>query len=128
MSKLSWIAIIGVVGVALLVMFPSLRRGFSELSPFGFRSEPLVVQTTSGDGRIVEQEMELVTLLGFDAIPAITDPSFVAAEHAEGWMDADELVVGLSINGERRAYPIKILSRHEIVNDDVGGVPVAVTW
>ncbi len=128
MSKLPWIALLGVVGVVLLVMFPSVRRGFSELSPFGFRSEPLIVQTTSSDGRIVEQEMELVTLLGFDAIPAITDPSFATAEPAQGWMDADELVVGLSINGEHRAYPIKVLSRHEIVNDDVGGVPVAVTW
>ena len=128
MSKLLWIAVLGVIGVALLVMFPALRRGFSELTPFGFRSEPLVVQITSGDGQLVEREMELVTLLGFDAIAAITDPSFAPAENAEGWMDRDELVVGLSINGEHRAYPIKVLSRHEIVNDDVGGVPVAVTW
>ncbi len=128
MSKLPWIAVLGVVGVVLLVMFPSVRRGFSELSPFGFRSEPLMVQTTSGDGQIVEQEMELVTLLGFDAIPAITDPAFVAAGLAEQWMEPDELVVGLSINGQHRAYPIKVLSRHEIVNDDVGGVPVTVTW
>ena len=43
-------------------------------------------------------------------------------------MDGDEQVLGLSIDGDSRAYPIKMLSRHEIVNDVVGGKPVAVTW
>jgi len=74
------------------------------------------------------QELEIVTLLGFDAIPAILEPSFVGADEAEAWMDTDERVLGLSINGEHRAYSIPMLSRHEIVNDVVGGVPVAVTW
>ena len=46
----------------------------------------------------------------------------------DGWMEAGEQVLGLSVNGEHRAYPIPMLSRHEIVNDVVGGVPVAVTW
>jgi hypothetical protein len=43
-------------------------------------------------------------------------------------MDPDERVIGLSINGDHRAYPLKLLSRHEIVNDTVGGTLVAVTW
>ena len=70
----------------------------------------------------------MVTLLGFDAIPAILDPEFVTAAEAEDWMLPDEQVLGLSINGEHRAYSVPLLSRHEIVNDVVGGVPVAVTW
>ena len=72
--------------------------------------------------------MELVTLLGFDAIPAILEPAFVTALAAEDWMEPDEGVLGLSINGSQRAYPTSMLSRHEIVNDVVGGVKVAVTW
>ena len=72
--------------------------------------------------------MELVTLLGFDGIPAILDPEFVSAEKAERWMDPDEQVLGLSINGESRAYSVRMLSRHEIVNDVVGGEAVVVTW
>ena len=75
-----------------------------------------------------ERPLKLVTLLGFDAIPAILEPSFVTPSEAEEWMDSDEQVLGLSINGEHRAYPIRMLSRHEIVNDVVGGAPVAVTW
>jgi len=72
--------------------------------------------------------LDLVTLLGFDAIPAILDPRFVSPVEAAEWMDADEQVLGVSINGESRAYSINMLSRHEIVNDVVGGAPIAVTW
>ena len=43
-------------------------------------------------------------------------------------LDPNERIIGLVINGEARAYPITILSSHEIVNDTVGGEPVAVTW
>ena len=39
-----------------------------------------------------------------------------------------KVVIGLEIQSEAKAYPINVLSRHEIVNDVVGGKPVAVTW
>ena len=71
---------------------------------------------------------KMVTLLGFDAIPAILEPEFVTATEADAWMRPDEQVLALSINGENKAYSVPLLSRHEIVNDVVGGVPVAVTW
>ena len=75
-----------------------------------------------------EQDYEIITLLGFDAIPAILAPEMVGADAADEWMVDNEPVVGLSINGDHRAYSIPMLSRHEIVNDVVGGQPVAVTW
>ena len=75
-----------------------------------------------------DSQFQMVTLLGFDAIPAILDPEFVSADIADQWMEPGEQVPGLSINGEHRAYSVPLLSRHEIVNDVVGGVPVAVTW
>ena len=43
-------------------------------------------------------------------------------------MASQELVIGVSIDGDTRAYPINVLSRHEIVNDVVGGTPLAVTY
>ncbi len=43
-------------------------------------------------------------------------------------LDPEERVIGVIINGDARAYPIPILSNHEIVNDIVGGEPVAITW
>ncbi len=75
-----------------------------------------------------EVSMDLVTVLGFDAIAAILQPRFVSPAEAEPWMEPQEQVLGVSIDGESRAYPITVLSRHEIVNDVVGGVPIAVTW
>lgn len=62
-----------------------------------------------------------------DGIPPIDDPRFIpVADAAE--IASNEPVISLSINGEARAYPIRILIWHEIVNDIVGGVPVAVTY
>jgi hypothetical protein len=52
----------------------------------------------------------------------------VPVQKAEEFLEDSELVVGLNINGDVRAYPLQILVWHEIVNDKVGGVPVAVTY
>jgi hypothetical protein len=62
-----------------------------------------------------------------DRIPSIDAPEFVPVAEA-GDLSATEPVIGLSINGDARAYPLRILTWHEIVNDVVGGVPVAVTY
>jgi len=63
-----------------------------------------------------------------DGIPAIDDPAFMAAADKQG-MTPREPVITLEIEGEvPRAYPIRYLTWHEIVNDVVGGIPVAVTF
>ncbi|WP_421852161.1 DUF3179 domain-containing protein [Oricola sp.] len=62
-----------------------------------------------------------------DGIPSIDDPQFIAIAE-ETSLDEQEPVIGLAINGDARAYPIRIVTWHEIVNDTVGGVPVAVTY
>ena len=77
---------------------------------------------------VAEPRYDIMTVIGYDAIPAILAPEIVSAEIADGWMAPSEQVIGLSVNGEHRAYSIPMLSRHEIVNDIVGGKPVAVTW
>ena len=95
---------------------------------------------------------ELVTVFPKDFIPAILEPTFISAEEAgaeasglaEAMRDnaaasgdpsqdvaalADAgLIIGLSVNGDHRAYSVPFLSRHEVVNDVVGGRPVVVTW
>ncbi len=63
-----------------------------------------------------------------DAIRAIDTPTFVRGEEAARQMTADEPVLGLRLAGEARAYPLGYLSAHEIVNDRLGDVPIAVTW
>ncbi len=62
-----------------------------------------------------------------DGIPSIDHPKFVAVAESKD-LAPSEPVVGLTIEGDSRAYPLRILTWHEIVNDVVGGVPVAVTY
>lgn len=62
-----------------------------------------------------------------DAIPPIDDPAFETVEEAD-WLADREPVVVLELDGEARAYPLRILTSHEIVNDEVAGRPVAVTY
>ena len=73
-------------------------------------------------------ELEIITLLPRDAIPAIDNPSFLSVEEADELYGPDELVIGVEFNGDARAYSIPYLSGHEIVNDTVGGVALSVTW
>lgn len=69
---------------------------------------------------------DIITVLAPDAIPAITDPSF--ERDSPDWLPADARVVGLAVEGDARAYPLAIMSWHEIVDDVVGGRLVAVTY
>jgi hypothetical protein len=62
-----------------------------------------------------------------DGIPALTNPRHVAAADAT-WLTDDELVFGVTLNGESRAYPHRILDWHEMANDVVGGVRVALAY
>ncbi len=62
-----------------------------------------------------------------DGIPAIDAPQFVSVNDA-GFLRPREPVILLDVEGDVRAYPIQILIWHEIVNDEVGGLPVTVTF
>lgn len=73
-------------------------------------------------------QYEIVTLLPPDAIPALSFPAFYKAERADREYLPDEMVIGVEFNGDAKAYPVEMLSRHEIVNDTVGGIHLAVTW
>lgn len=94
--------------------------------------EAVVEAEEPAPARVVDtsryDEFEIITLLPQDAIPAIDNPIFHAADEADDYYEPDELVMGVVFNGDARAYSVPHLSRHEIVNDEVGGVKIAVTW
>ncbi len=83
---------------------------------FSLRSVPLEEIISGGPGK--------------DGIPSIDDPQFVsvAEMQARGELAPQEPVIGFAVEGDARAYPLRILTWHEIVNDEVGGLPVAVTY
>ena len=62
-----------------------------------------------------------------DAIPALEDPAFEPAPEV-GWLAPVEPVLALEVNGDARAYPLRIMTWHELVNGTVGGVPVTVSY
>ncbi len=62
-----------------------------------------------------------------DGIPDLQDPPNIAASEAD-YLRPDERVFGASINGEHRAYPLRILNPHEMANDVLGGEPIALAY
>jgi hypothetical protein len=100
-------------------------------------SEPRPVESSAVPPRHLDAEAFPVSLVprdrivwggvAPDAIPALDDPVFEPASDVD-WLDDREAVLVLQLDGETRVYPIQILMWHEIVNDEVDGRPVAVTY
>ncbi len=135
-----------VVGLAVLVAggaYLGVRWLDSETGGnpniLGLRSAPAGV----GPGRAprrpisaVIDELENVTIPrdqildggpGKDGIPSISKPQFVSAAEAD-FLQPDSRVIGIETGAKPRCYPLAILNYHECVNDEIGGVPIAVTY
>ena len=81
------------------------------------------------DGVKTEIRLEEVVWggVGKDGIPELNNPPVIPASEAD-YLEPDDRVFGVSINGEHRAYPLRILNLHEMANDVVGGVPFALAY
>jgi hypothetical protein len=104
------------------------RRGCS--AEPGHRQGRLDLRRSLGRETRVVREFDYPAMYpatGVDAIPSIDRPCHERPEEATALPDSS-LVIGVERGGEARAYPIDLLSLHEVVNDVVGGVPIAVTW
>lgn len=66
--------------------------------------------------------------LGRENFPALIEPEFVSAQEANQWLGNADAVLGVSIGGEAKAYPISLLTRHEVVNDVVSGRPIVAAY
>jgi hypothetical protein len=98
-------------------------------------------QLARGDGRnpdsygfdlstcVVPREKIVSSGLLRDEMPALADPAVIRADEVtRSFLVGNDKVVGLHIAGEARAYPLRMLVWHEVVNDTVGGTPVVVTY
>src|SRR5690606_32715146 len=63
-----------------------------------------------------------------DGIPAVDFPNMDSVTDASEWLVEQSPVIAVEIEGEARAYPQAILMWHEIANDEIAGVPIAVTF
>ena len=89
---------------------------------------PPATEELEGGGPVVTEEPEYTwsQLLSKDSTRPIYEPELVTADQA-GYDDA-ELVMGVEIDGEAKAYPVGPLNRREMVNDELNGIPILVTW
>ncbi len=71
---------------------------------------------------------ELIPVLERDQIQSLDLPPFIPAGDAASSIAMDEAVLGITVNDVARAYPLRVLSVHEVVNDDLSGIPVVVTF
>ena len=65
--------------------------------------------------------------VALDGIPPLEQPPHILAEQAT-WLWPDDRVFGVSINGERRAYPLRVMNAHELANDTLGGEPISLVY
>jgi hypothetical protein len=140
MKKLPILAV--TIGLALVISscVPNrLHQTLATQEPGTVNKAPIAAPTPNG--RSLQPQLgnaninldEVVALLPPDAIPAILPDDVpkilvTAAEADAAGMDPAGRVLGVSINGDSRAYPLPFMSAHEIVNDEVGGKPIAATW
>ena len=121
-SVAPWFAIVALVLVMAVMV---LRRS-------GYFSDAVILHqgpaALAGANPEEGRKLKIITLLPKDGIAAIFDSTFVNAEEASSQLAPDDLVIGVSIGGEHRAYGVAFLSSHEVVNDTLGGRPITVTW
>lgn len=116
------------IGVILLVMMLLPWSGYATHNEIATEAE--IATTQRGTKYLTNLKLDqlLLGLLPLDAIPPIDAPEFTPAIEADTWLTSDDFVMGVRYRGITKAYPIRILNRHEIVNDDFFGEAIVVTY
>jgi hypothetical protein len=126
------IATLSIIGISLVVLIPGMDINSVSIANSTTNTESInPVYTLVGEEEnrnIVPPELIVNGGPPPDGIPSIDNPKFIQIQKAEEFLEDSDLVVGLNINGDIRAYPLQILVWHEIVNDKVRNTPVAVTY
>ncbi len=125
------ILVSGALGARILI--PALKSGRPPLvgdkkniATYGFDLSNLAI----GEGQLVAGNMVKDAIRPLTAPQVLTPAGVLQRNKAQRgkYLVSSDWVLGLTLNGESRAYPLRVLNWHEIVNDTLGGVPVAVTF
>lgn len=114
-QKLTWV-------VLLALVLTACGESFTQARTANAFDQRLFDPTESGIGLPDDYHVAWSR----DRITPVYEPTFVGADDVP-W-DDDELVIGININGQQRAYPVGFLSNREIVNDQVDDIPIVVSW
>ena len=121
------------IAIVILVLLGAATGGYLLVT----RTSPTPERATNDDtragelpGAVGEAKLDpddIVDVLPMDGIPAIDEPRFESVTEVD-WLADQEPVIAFELDGDARAYPLQIMTWHEVVNDEVGGTPVAVTF
>lgn len=127
-SKISFSIFIFILLISLTACGSSSQPPTPNHTPTPTLPPTVTPLPTSRPYRLRPGEMELAADSFLFPTIIATDDLFISIEKGDQEITDDELVLGLTINDQTRAYPIKLLSLYEVVNDTVGGQPVVITW
>ena len=131
LSKNAWLALVFVGFLAACAPAAIQPVDNPALSPQEAIDTPLTDPAEQPPAPTATVDIDLdkfafVPMLTRDAIRPIYDPQF--ADAVDSPLQADELVMGVAIQGEAKAYPVTVLRFREMVDDKLGGLPILVTW
>lgn len=118
-----FILLLIVLAVALL----NDQSGTQDVETLEVNSSEKIKTTADGTRYTVHPDKLRQGCPGKDCIPSIDNPKYIDAVQAD-WMNPDDRVIGIEGDTESIAFPLKILSRHEIVNTEIDGEPIVVTY
>ncbi len=127
MKKKLIIIVITLVLVAGIALYLSgmKKQESNQASEIGNQSIKI---TAEGVKYIVDPDKILSGGPPKDGIPSIDKPKFVSVEEADKWIRDDELILAITYKGIKRVYPLQIMVWHEIVNDNIAGDPILITY
>jgi hypothetical protein len=118
------------VGVAAALLLMVFAVGYALLRDEDVQEREPSTATRGSDHNALDYDLDpadIADVIPKDGIPAIDDPVFEDPSDVE-WIAPTEPVIAFELNGDARAYPLAIMTWHEIVNDTVGGTPVVITF
>ncbi|MCC5875695.1 MAG: DUF3179 domain-containing protein [Candidatus Sumerlaeia bacterium] len=125
----SMVLIVGIGSVVYLKLRPidDFSGGFIPMQMNFLSEEPGPFGISATSSSLIPKDQIFAGGPPKDGIPALTNPKVLPAADAER-LQPDDRVIGVVIDGDARAYPLRILNWHEIVNDKLGDKQIAVTY
>jgi len=121
-----------IIGIASVIAIGvSVDRIYNEYSNLELRANtPFYSESVDPVADSSSRASDFAPIRVVPPFPAITNATFIKGQSVTDEVTKSELVLGCVINDEARAYPINMLTnpQREIVNDRLGGVPIAATW
>ncbi|MBT3268356.1 DUF3179 domain-containing protein [Candidatus Poribacteria bacterium] len=111
-------------------MHPMLARLLAGLATLALSFAFVAPRAAVAQSRLSDATPPFEPMRVVRAFPPIVDAPYISGRDVDDEVTAKELVIGVVVNGEARAYPINMLTgpSREIINDHLGGVAIAATW